>query len=337
MDTDLAALMERQHGIFVRRQAIAAGISPRDFDALVRRKSSPWVRLRHGVYADRSQWLALEPAERVRRLDRAALLVCDDGTVLSHTSAARQWRLPLYGTDDDCIHVTRTRDHDRQLSSIDAGIHHHCARISDWEIAARDGLRLTSRGRTALDIGAQYGYLPGLVAADAALRRGVSPDDLRRHLAVRDADPSFPLLSRIVAMADPGAETPLETLGRDVVYRAGFTDVVTQFKVYLPGGVVFTDLYSKKFHHIFECDGRIKYRDQLGLNGQPLRSDDVVWLEKLREDALRGEGFGFSHLIWSDTRPEAFDRVCDRLWREVGQQDAAGRRTRNSAQPPSRG
>lgn len=332
MDHALQSIIESQHGIFARRQAIAAGIPPKVFDKIVGRPSSPWVRIRYGVYAERSHWMGLEAADRTRLVDRAALLVCDDGTILSHTSAARQWQLPLYRADDDHVHVTRTHDHERQLSRIVSGVHHHCARIAEWEVAVRDGLRLTSPGRTALDIGAQFGYLSGLVVADAALRRGVSRNELTQHLAMRDSDPRFPLLSRIVASADAGAETPIETLGREALIAVGIDDVVTQHKIILPGGAVaFTDLYSDRLHHVFECDGRIKYRNQVDFKGRPLSSDDVLWLEKRREDAIRSLGLGFSRLIWPDIQPEYYARLGDRVWREIRQQDAAGRRTRNSA------
>ena len=59
-----------------------------------------------------------------------------------------------------------------------------------------------------------------------------------------------------------------------------------------------------------EFDGRVKYGRLLRPGQTP---GDVVWAEKLREDALRRTtGFGMERLVWADLdRPRS---TADRLW-----------------------
>jgi very-short-patch-repair endonuclease len=89
---------------------------------------------------------ALAPLAR----ERAALLACGAGAVISHFSAARMWQL-VNGSDDDPIHVTvarrlvRSRDHIRV---------HHCSQLKAGEVRRIDGLPLTAPIRTILDLAA---------------------------------------------------------------------------------------------------------------------------------------------------------------------------------------
>ena len=129
----------------------------------------------------------------------------------------------------------------------------------------------------------------------------------------------------MVADADGRAETPIETLGRILVRAMGIVDVVPQHPFeFLDDPDAYVDLYSPRLRHVFECDGKVKYRQQTNWRGAPMTADDIVWLEKQREDRLRGRGLGVSRIIWADTHLEAFGRVSARLWREIRLQNAAG-------------
>jgi hypothetical protein len=328
----LAAIAEKQRGIFVRRQAIASGYTRREFEHMTHGPGSPWVRLRYGVYAERVFLAARSDSERLLLLDDAALLVCDAGTVLSHSSAARRLRIPLYDADDGLSHLTRLRTDGRVLSRIQAGIKHHCGSLGEVDMTTRDGRPVTDPVRTVLDLTCEFGYRTGLVAADAVLRGGTAREDLLERAAHRDNLCHRPVLCSVAADADGGAESPIETLGRIVLASMGLTDLQPQFEIRLADGrSVFVDLYSPSLHHVFECDGRVKYREQLDRWGNVLRADDVVWLEKQREDAIRGLGFGFSRLQWRDTMTANLERTSARLWQEIKGQDAAGRRYRRGA------
>ncbi len=331
MAASLQDLMARQHGIFLRRQAIAAGCTPKEFAWLTRRDGA-WIRIRYGVYACRTEWEALPLAKQELLLDRAALLVCDEGTVLSHSSAARLHRLPLYNVHDRLAHVTRLRTHGRRLTRSVAGIKHHCGELADDEITSVEGLPVTSVARTVLDIASEFGYRSGLVTADAALARLVTRDQLESAMQRYEHDSRARTRAAVVRDGDGRAETPLETLARILVKTMGILDVEPRYEIRVDGATAFVDLYSSQLHHCFECDGKLKYREQLNLLGVRVTADDVVWDEKQREDKIRGAGFGISRMVWKDTEPKAFAATSARIWREIRLQDAA-KRFSTSQQP----
>jgi hypothetical protein len=66
--------------------------------------------------------------------------------------------------------VARPRNSLRRSERLDAGLKVHSSRLPDEHIVRRDGLRVTTVARTAVDL-ALGGDLPSaLVAADSALR-----------------------------------------------------------------------------------------------------------------------------------------------------------------------
>lgn len=332
MRPQLTAIADRQNGIFARHQALHAGYTEQEFNTLTGPKGSHWVRVRYGIYSERSSWDALTDIERAVRVDEAALLVCDEGTILSHSSAARRIGLPLYGVDDRLTHVTRVRTHGRMLSRIQAGIKHHCGLLGVDEVTESASKRVTDPARTVLDMTREFGYRTGLVAADAVLASGTSKAELKKRARATVTDTHAPTLAAVARDADARAESVMETLGRILLVGMGIDDLLPQFEIRLEdGGTAFADLYSLRLRHVFECDGRMKYRPQLDSRGRPMTADEVVWLEKRREDKIRGLGFGVSRILWADTEIDNFQRAAARLWREIRQQDAAGRRRRFGA------
>jgi hypothetical protein len=324
MRPELNGLMASQGGLFARHQAMSAGYSRREFEWMTRR-GGPWIRVRYGIYAVREAWEPLDGSTHAKLRDRAALMVCDSGTVLSHSSAARVLGLPLCEADDGLTHVTRLRYHDRILTRIEAGIKHHGGRLEQDDIEEVDGVLVTQAGRTAIDVASEFGYRPGLVIADAVLHSGVSRAVLHAAVDRHPHDPRAMTRRAVVADADGRAETPIETLGRIIVKNMGIADVVLQQRFeFLDGSNAFADLYSPSLRHVFECDGRLKYQDQANWRGDSQTAQEILWLEKKREDRLRGRGVGVSRLTWSDTHAEAFGRVSACLWREIRAQNAAG-------------
>jgi hypothetical protein len=321
----LLGIASGQGGLFARHQALSSGYTRREFEHMTRRRGGPWLRVRYGIYTERESWERLDESAQARLLDRAALISCDEGTVLSHSSAARALCLPLYDADDGEVHLTRLRIHDRILTGVEAGIKHHGGLLTDEEIQLVDGVPVTNAVRTTLDITSEFGYRAGLVTADAVLRSGVPKSELQAAVDRQPTHPHHAARQAVVADADGRAQTPIETLGRIIVKQMGITDVVPQQRFeFLDDADAFVDLYSPQLRHVFECDGKLKYRPQTNWRGEYLTAEEVVWLEKQREDLLRGRGLGVSRLIWADTWPQAFSRVSARLWREIKRQDAGG-------------
>lgn len=324
MRSDLQVVSTSQGGIFARRQALLAGYTPKEFDWMTRPRTGAWLRVRYGVYVVRADWESLDQNSQALLRDRAALLVCDAGTVLSHSAATRVWSLPLYDVDDGLTHVTRLHSHERQLSRIQAGIKHHTGRLGEDEIESLRGVLVTSAARTVLDVTSEFGYRSGLVVADSALHAGLDRAELVATLERCPHDAHAPVRRAVVADADGRAETPIETLARILLRDMGVFDLTPQYEISLPGGgKAFADLYSPVLHHVFECDGKLKYRSQVDARGKLLDAQQVVYDEKLREDAIRGCGFGVSRILWRDTMPDSLGRASARLWREIRYQNAA--------------
>jgi hypothetical protein len=317
MRPQLAALAGQQGGIFKREQALLNGYSEKEFRAMSSR-GGPWVRIRYAIYVERSLWDRCSPLDRAALRDRAALLVCDPGTVLSHSSAARALGLPL-DVDDGLVHVTRLDS--GQTSRKESGVKHHIAQLPLHEIVQRDSLRWTSDLRTVVDLAREFGYLPGLVAADAALNRGLAKSTLLSYAQAHQGETHAPIVSAVAHDADPNAQSPHETRSRVTLIAIGITDLVSQVRFWFPGGGhADVDLYSPSHNHVFESDGKIKYTRPTDFDGNPISPEEKLWSEKLRGDQLRGLGLGVSRIVPSDTYPANLERTRARIWAEIDAQ-----------------
>jgi hypothetical protein len=319
----LTALIARQRGAFTRAQAIKSGLTERECRSLIGPRG-PWIRVRYGVYTTRELWSGLDADGRARLVDRAVLLVCNDATALSHSSSARVRMLPLYDASDGLAHATRLGP--GQSNRVEAGIKHHTGDLGSPEIEVVDGLRVVSLPRTVLGITSEFGYHSGIVTADAVLHAGLPRAELVEVAERLEHHAGAPTMRAVAADADGRAQTPIESLARVLLRGMGIADVQPQFVVRLRNGRrAEVDLYSERFRHVFETDGRLKYVDQVDMFGRKVKADEVVWLEKKREDQVRSTGLGFSRLLWHDVQPDAFQRTSARLWEEIHDQADARR------------
>ena len=318
MPESLQAVAARQGGLFRRAQAITAGFEPREFDRLVASRCTPFTRVRYGVYTSTPKWELLDERARELLVDRAALLMCDGGTVLCHISAARVHGLALVDAPTGLTHVTRLRTRGARLYAVKGSVKHHSGLLLPDETVQVDGVPVTSIPRTVIDLARDYGHRCGVVAADAAMALAVDPEGLYEQLERRVHDSQRATLLRVVADARPGAASPLETLGRLVLTDLGYDDLVLQYPIELrPGWIVRADLYSPAHRHVFECDGRVKYRAATTIADDP---EEALWREKRREDLIRGLGFGMTRLTWADLDPSRRDGLARRIEREIRSQ-----------------
>ena len=310
---ELEALLAAQAGVFARHQALGCGFTSRSFAAAVG-AGGPFVRVHHGVYTTRKVYASLDAAGRQLLVIRAAGLVCEADTfVFSHSSACALQGLPMYGVDDDLVHLTRFSV--RRATRTQAGIRHHFARLDRRWIDDSGELATTHAARTALDMTVSYGYRAGLVAADAALLGGMAWTELAELAETITCEPRGPVMSAVARDARLGAQSPLETLSRIEVGAIGIDDLVLQHEIRLSDGTsALVDLYSPKLDHVFESDGSLKYRDgQTDLWGQRMTVEQIVFSEKRREDLIRSQGTGFSRIVWSDVQPAGRARLHLRL------------------------
>lgn len=146
-----------------------------------------------------------------------ALLVAVPDGVLSHSTAAQCWRLPV--PDDPYLHVTR---HPSAGVTRHSGVRTHRGALRDGEQVALDGRPVTSLGRTFVDL-AGFLDLEQLVAAgDVALRRLGRPQELERAVARARRRRGVPLARAALPLLDPDSRSPGETRCRLLLRGAGF-------------------------------------------------------------------------------------------------------------------
>lgn len=291
-----------QHGLLTHQQALEAGLTPREIARLVR--SKVWVRIRKGVYADAE---AYADADRFREAPmlrmRALALVVAEPPVFCHDSAAVVHHLGVPDAATAAVHVARP---ERRSTRTSGGIVTHGAPFSREQVLLVDGLQVLDVPRTALDMVRLHGPGPGLAACDAALRRGATRADLETAAADMPGWPFKTRVDRAVELADPGAESYLESLARELVLALGIGTPQTQFGLTDGHRTVWGDLRVGR--HVFEADGKVKYA--LASTPSP---DAALWDEKRRQDFITGFKLGMSRITLHDClagRPAALRRLA---------------------------
>ena len=162
------------------------------------------------------------------------------------------------------------------------------------------GVRVTSVARTLIDVGCTAGFATTVIAADAALHRGVvTPEALAAALGRTRHRRAAAEARRALMFADGRSESAGESLTRTVMRRSGLPEPGVQITIYAPDGTFIgrADLGYPELGVLIEFDGLIKY-SKLLKPGE--RAPDVVLAEKLREDRLRDLGYLVVRLVWSE-------------------------------------
>lgn len=294
MNAQVQARMSAQWGLITRAQAREAGLSDHTIDRRVR--TGAWVAVRRGVYAERT-FVELLTTHAHRRLlaDRAGSLRVGAAHTMSHHSAAHVLELGVLHERDPITHITRPGIVGSHLRH---GVKHHLAPHRPDQVLHRHGVPVLDVPRTALDIGRECGYLQGLVAADSALRTGVTREELASALAGMHCWPHSTVLRDVIASASGLADTVAETLGRDFVEELGYGRPQLQFGLTADGRTAWCDLRLQR--HFFEIDGFIKLLpvERGGVATSP--PDQVIKSAKERQDFVTGFKTGMSHLTWDD-------------------------------------
>ena len=297
---ELEGLLAEQGGVVTYEQAIDAGCSERQL-----RAGGRLVRVRHGVYADRASHEAAEPHELVVLKVAAARLTTGVDLVAAGRTAALALQLPILGqpTRVDLVERKELRPLHHGSSTTLPGDH----------VVDLLGVPVTSVPRTAVDVARRHGFAAGLVTVDAVLQREVAREEL---LAVVEACRGWRgsrTARRVVELADPLAETPLESLARARFIEHGLPPCELQVVLgdaWDPIGRV--DHSWREHRTVAEGDGALKYSDPAAL-----------FAEKRREDRLREAGFEVVRYTWDEVlrTPEV---VVNRILRAFAR--AAARR-----------
>lgn len=235
----------RQHGVVIREQALAAGMSRRQLDTALAR--GILVAVHRGVYRVGGS----RPA-----FAQAVLAAClASRGVASNSTAATLWEMRGWATST--VHVTVAGRRQPEL----AGVAGHCTRRLDrLDVVRRGPIPLTSPARTLLDLGA----IGPPEAVESALE-----DSLHRRLVTRvrlealldregQGRPGVATLRAILAGRGPGA-APTESVLEDAFVRllrdAGLPQPVRQYRIAgsridfaYPGARLAIELDGRRWH-----------------------------------------------------------------------------------------
>lgn len=292
-----------------RRELLAAGFV--DGELRRRLRAGERVSIRRGVYA-RPDALPDDAGARHAVTVRAAMPELAPDAVVSHVSAAVLLGLPVWSVPLARVHVTRTR---RAGARRRARLHVHAAPLDPDEVVEVEGVAVTSPGRTVVDLARSLPFEQAVCLADGALStRLLVRDELDAAVRRSARRPGTPAARRVVAFADGLSESVGESRSRVAIHLAGLPAPVLQWSVRSPDGRLIgrVDFGWPARRIVGEFDGRVKYGRLLRPGQEP---GDVVFAEKLREDALRAQDLGMVRWTWRDL--DAFAPVAARLARAL--------------------
>ncbi|MCO4254714.1 type IV toxin-antitoxin system AbiEi family antitoxin domain-containing protein [Pseudarthrobacter cellobiosi] len=227
--------------LLLARDRALHGLTPNDLTKRV--KAGSLVRVRHGVYTDGQVWKGLKPWEQYRLRVQAAAETFEKPTVFARHSAASVWGIPTIGLNHPVQALTMKNDGGRSR----AGVRRHFAAPAGLMVVRREGLLVTGRIRTVLDLAA---FRPFTEAA-APLDRVLRPDRTLRLPAVTTAELEAGIGSMYstaagrgvltaVAFADPLSGSAGESYSRALIHVAGFEAPVLQQAIHDRDGLVAT-------------------------------------------------------------------------------------------------
>jgi hypothetical protein len=173
-----------------------------------------------------------------------------------------------------------------------------------------DGIPVTSLARTVLDLCRTLPIEQAVAAGDRALAHGLVMEVLEEALSRMRRWPGTSQARRAVAFLDARSESAGESASRVRLHQDGLPAPDLQRDIFGPTGrfVARVDFYWDEERTIGEFDGKVKY-GRLRRPGESM--EDVVFAEKVREDALRDLGWQIVRWLWADLyRPGVIrDRV----------------------------
>lgn len=296
------------------------------------------VRIRRGFYVRTTDWIRARPSHRFA-WSTAAVARSDKGAVLCGETAALACGLPTLKTPA-CVELATTlpgRSGTRRSPLLVLGEDgtakeardqrsyplRYCLKVVAEPVQHGEFL-CTGPVQTAVDVMASGRLSNALVIADGLARRMHKEGVLTADASLLDVTG---IMDRIAAhphaaarrraelaagLASPLAESVGESYSRAAFEFLGFEQPVLQH--------VFSDRDGFIGRSDFwwpgpgpgpgvvgEFDGKGKYVDA-GLRGG-ITAEEAVYLEKLREDRIRGLGYGFVRWGWADVEnPERLRR-----------------------------
>ena len=172
---------------------------------------------------------------------------------------------------------------------------------------------VTTPARTVVDLARINPFEHAVVAADAALRVGLTNMSELRHAVNRaPRRPGIRKAHQVIAFADSHSDSAGESRSRVMFWREGFPMPQSPFPICALNGDAFarSDFGWAEHRTVGEFDGAQKY-GRLLRPGE--RAGDRIHQEKLREDRIRDAGYQVVRWTWEELQhPEI---IIDRLHR----------------------
>lgn len=306
LPTEVLDHLATHHGVISHAQLAEYGVT-RD-RILGHRHAGTLVQMLKGVYR-----MPVAPLNEAARC--VAVCVAHSDAVVAGPTAGRLWgyrRVPA----DRRVHVIVDP---RRQPSIERWIQpYRTAAIRDADIIERaDGIRLTSRARTALDLARHVGDVDLLSIIEQAANDGRLTDDDLRDVAVDFISKRRPWLRRYLVQVDRrlrggAAESHHETVFGDALAAAGIGPLVRQFAIDLPGyGPARFDLAVPSRLWAIEVDVFPTHRESEGRRR-----------DQRRDAAALAIGWETTRIAESDLGPSMSGTVA-RLRREFDRRRAA--------------
>lgn len=282
----LVALARARRGVVTAALASSVGVD--EHGLVAARRTGALVRLRRDAYVLAELWNAAGPEARLALRARAVLASRDDAAVVTHEAALAVHGLPLLAPVPALVDLSAAVTRTRRRGSV------RVAPAGPEPPVVADGYRVVPAGVAVAQVTLRAVLRNGLVALDAALRRGVlGLEDVVAALEPRMTGPAARRCGdALLRLADPLSESPGETLTRLLLHDLGFAPE-SQVTVRAEDGRVVgrVDLLVEG-RVVVEFDGAVKYG---GAEGR-----EALVAEKRREDELRSLGYVVVRVTWAD-------------------------------------
>jgi very-short-patch-repair endonuclease len=243
----IAAIADRQFGVFSRRQALGAGISPRQIQ--LRIDARRWESRFRGVYR------IVGAPEGLHQSAMAASLYAGDGALVSHGTAGLLW-----GIDGARALTTELWVPSSRKTEIKGLTLHRGTRLDRADRTTFGPIPITSAVRTLIDLSARMQDDRLVASMEHAFRRGlVTPERLGARVEAlrRSGRPGAGRLAALLAGREsgPALESALEAKVWLLLRRSGVPLPRRQFWVAVPGGRYRLDFAWPEQRVGLECDG----------------------------------------------------------------------------------
>lgn len=272
-------------------------------DELSRRvRSGGLARIRHGVYTDGPGWRKLKPWERYRLLIQAAAETFEKPAVFCRHSSACVWGIPTIGH-----HPVQALTFKNDGGRSRAGVSRHFAPRDGIRVVEREGLLVTDRARTVLDLAAFVPFSEAVAPMDHVLRQdkgrrlpAMTKADLEDRIGANYSASAGRRIRAVLAFADPASGSAGESLSRAMIHAAGYEPPALQEPIFDAAGnlIGYSDFFWKDARVVGEFDGEEKYSKPEYLKGRT--ASEAVVLEKNRENRIRATGLNVVRWDWAD-------------------------------------